>query len=82
MCTMNLQCSTGKQDCCNFFISLHAHMQVTKTIPCLILCKQMHVTHVLFGLEKQNKDFLTLHEQANKMVYSCNRLSLAFLSNG
>ena len=39
--------------------------------------KQMYMTHIPLELQKQNMDILTLHEQANKMVYS---LSLPCLS--
>ena len=39
----------------------------------LFNCKQIHITHVPLGLGKQNKDFQTLYEQDNKMVYSFNR---------
>ena len=38
----------------------------------------MHVTHIPLELQKQNKDFQTLHEQANKMVYSFNRFESFF----
>ena len=37
---------------------------------CLPHCKQMHITHLLFRLRKQNKDFWILHDQVSKMVYS------------
>ena len=39
----------------------------------------MHVTCIPLELEKRNKDFQTLHEQANKMLYSFNRFDSSFL---
>ena len=41
----------------------------------------MQVTHVPLGLQKQ-KDFQTLQEQVNKMVYSFNRFESSFPSTG
>ena len=40
--------------------------------------KQTHMTHTQLGLQKQNKDVRTFHEQENKMVYSFNRFEFSF----
>ena len=40
--------------------------------------KQMHVSHIPLKLQKRNKDFQTLHEQANTMVYSLNQVESFF----
>ena len=36
------------------------------------------MTRIPLELEKRNKDFQILHEQANKIVYSCNRFESSF----
>ena len=40
--------------------------------------KQTHMTRIPLELQKQNEDFQTLHEQANKMVYSFHRFKSYF----
>ena len=36
-----------------------------------------HEMHIRLGLQKRNKDFQTLHEQANKLQYNFKDLSLS-----
>ena len=40
--------------------------------------KQTHVTRIPLTLQKRNKDFRTLHELANKTVYSFNQFESYF----
>ena len=56
--------------------------EMTMILLTLPHCRQMHVTRILLGLQKRNKDFRTLHEQTNKMVHRLIDLSLPSLSNG
>ena len=52
--------------------------EMTTILLILLHHKQTHVTHTPLGLQKQNKDVRTLHDQANKMVYSFNRFEFSF----